>query len=96
MNALHIAAQGDRPASIVFFVQAGLRIDSCDAKGRTPLHWAVHYSSNYVLEYILAVKQNLEIRDDFGYTALHKAIPQVSYLDSDIVVKTLVMRGANK
>ena len=54
-NVLHFGAQGDNPATIVYFgklkqMDIGVR----DEKLRTPLHWAVAKASNLSLEYILA------------------------------------------
>mmetsp|Transcript_33242 Transcript_33242/g.41101 ORF Transcript_33242/g.41101 Transcript_33242/m.41101 type:complete len:81 (+) Transcript_33242:287-529(+) len=67
-----------------------------DSKQRTPLHWAVYSQSHIVLEFILAHKQNLELKDIFGYTALHKAVTQVTSDGSTMIVKTLIVRGAMK
>lgn len=54
-NVVHMAAMGDQPATLVYFVRIKeMAIDSIDAKSRTPLHWAVHCYGTKVLEYILA------------------------------------------
>lgn len=53
-NVLHFGAQGDKPATIVYFTQLKMEIGVKDNKKRTPLHWAVTKGSNLSLEYILA------------------------------------------
>ena len=40
INVLHVAAQGDQPASIYYFWKKGLDINVVDKKLSTPLHWA--------------------------------------------------------
>ena len=51
---LHVAAQGDQPSSLVYFIQKGLDINSRDKKGSTPLHWAAFSGAELALSYILA------------------------------------------
>ena len=91
-----MSAMGDQPTTLVYFVRIKeMAIDVKDAKSRTPLHWAVHYSSKLTLEYILAHDQNLEVHDFFGHTPLHAAIMTLSKEESLMFVKVLVVRGAN-
>lgn len=93
---VHMAAQGDVPITLVYFTKIKeMSIGTCDAKGRTPLHWAVYFSSKLSLEYILAQEQDLEVMDSFGHTPLHEAISNLAKEDSLIIVKTLIIRGAN-
>ncbi|MBS0358254.1 MAG: ankyrin repeat domain-containing protein, partial [Proteobacteria bacterium] len=53
---------------------------------RTPLHWAVHYGYDNLVKRFLeilvkdkAVLTTLEIRDDYGNTALHVAVEQKEF-----------------
>ena len=92
-----MAAQGDQPGSWAYFAKI-TRMDSApqDARKRTPLHWAVHLNSKLCLEYILAHEQDLEMKDSFGHTALHKAILLIlRHEESLVFVKTLIIRGAS-
>ena len=55
LNVLHIAAQGDMPISLYFFHKVkNMDINSLDARGSTPLHWACFSCSELALIYILA------------------------------------------
>jgi len=40
INMVHVAAQGDKPYSILFFSQNGLSIEAKDNENSTALHWA--------------------------------------------------------
>ena len=54
INMLHVAAQGDQPISIAFFMTLGLDINSKDKRLSTPLHWASFAGAEYALSYIVA------------------------------------------
>lgn len=55
LNVLHIAAQGDMPISLYYFHKVkGMDINTLDARGSTPLHWACFSCSELALIYILA------------------------------------------
>ncbi|CDW85825.1 dhhc zinc finger domain containing protein [Stylonychia lemnae] len=66
INMLHVAAQGDQPASLNFFRLQGLDINSRDRKQSTPLHWAAFSGAELALSYILA----WEAEDNDGKTPL--------------------------
>mmetsp|Transcript_4709 Transcript_4709/g.8036 ORF Transcript_4709/g.8036 Transcript_4709/m.8036 type:complete len:188 (+) Transcript_4709:387-950(+) len=55
LNVLHIAAQGDQPASLYYFHKIqGIPIDCRDARGSTPLHWACFSCSELAAIYIMS------------------------------------------
>lgn len=61
-NVLHIAAQGDQPVPLFYFVnEKGMNLDEADNRGSTPLHWACYSRSEFALSYILALSPNLEL-----------------------------------
>lgn len=61
-NMLHVSAQGDQPASLVFFIiEKGMDINEVDNRGSTPLHWACYSKSEFALSYLLALQPKLEI-----------------------------------
>lgn len=49
---LHVAAQGDSAAPILFFKTLGLDLNLTDEMGCTPLHWAVFSNSEIALTYL--------------------------------------------
>ena len=51
---LHVAAQGDQPLAVAFFLRIGLDINSKDVRLSTPLHWASFAGAELCLNYILA------------------------------------------
>lgn len=63
-HVLHIAAQGDQPTPLFYFVRIkGMSLDDVDNRGSTPLHWACYSKSEFALSYILAMNPNLESQD---------------------------------
>ena len=94
-NVVHMAVQGDMPITLVYFTKIqNMSISTPDSKQRTPLHWAIFSSAKLTLEYILALDQDLEVKDSLGYTALHRAISMLAKEESLMLVKTLIVRGA--
>ena len=59
INMLHVASQGDQPASLAYFRSLGLDINARDAKMSTPLHWACYagyqYFSNFNMFIVLRI-----------------------------------------
>lgn len=49
MGALHLAAQGDKVASLLYLHPLGLPINLTDAKLSTPLHWASFSNSEQIV-----------------------------------------------
>jgi ankyrin repeat protein len=39
---MHIAAQGDSPLLLYYYMSKGFKICVEDAKGSTPMHWACY------------------------------------------------------
>ena len=77
-NVLHVAAQGDQPCPLYYFVAVkDMDINVSDNRGSTPLHWAVYSKSEFALIYILALSPNLEMTDNNGLTPLHLAVRAV-------------------
>lgn len=96
-HVLHIAAQGDQPMPLYYFVRIkGMSLDDIDNKGSTPLHWACYSKSEFALSYILAMNPNLETSDKAGYTPLHLAIKATGELKSTRSVRALLLKGASR
>jgi hypothetical protein len=63
-NVVHISAQGDAPTPLYYFVKIlKMDLEKTDNRGSTPLHWACYSKSEFALNYIIAMKPNLEIQD---------------------------------
>lgn len=96
-NVLHIAAQGDAPTPLYYFVRfRGMSLELRDNRGSTPLHWACYSRSEFALSYILALKPNLDSLDNLGFTPLHLAIKSVGELKSTRPVRALLLKGAKR
>ena len=94
---LHIAAQGDQPAPLYYFVKIKkMDINDKDNRGSTPLHWACYSKSEFALSYLLAMDPALESLDQAGYTPLHLAIKSVGDLKSTRPVRALLLKGASR
>ena len=77
---LHVAAQGDCPISIYFFMLRGLDLRSGDNRGSTALHWAAYSQAEITLVYLLSWVKELNDQDCDGYTPLHLAVKSVEAL----------------
>ena len=63
-NVLHVAAQGDQPCPLYYFVTVkDMDINEADNRGSTPLHWACYSKAEFALSYILAMDPDLEMTD---------------------------------
>ena len=77
-NVLHVAAQGDQPCPLYYFVAIkDMDIDETDNRGSTPLHWACYSKAEFALSYILSMSPYLESVDQNGFTPLHLAVRAV-------------------
>lgn len=54
LNMLHVAAQGNQPPSIVYFLDRGFEVNSRDNVNSTPLHWACFSGSGAAVAYLVA------------------------------------------
>lgn len=77
---LHIAAQGNSPYSLAFFLRRSSHsINSIDKSLSTPLHWACISHSHKVVKFLLAWGANVAARDIAGFTPLHLAIKDIEF-----------------
>ena len=91
-NVLHLAAQGDKAETFIFF-ESALDINFRDEKKSTPLHWASYMNSESIVTYLLAQKEiELDPVDENGQTPLHLA---TAYGNTKIV-KKLLRAGADR
>jgi palmitoyltransferase len=75
LNVLHMACQGNQPASLIYFKEkVSLNIQSVDDMGSTPLHWACYTGSENAVSFLLSWKINVNAQDREGLTALHLAV----------------------
>lgn len=78
LNILHVAAQGDQPNSLIYFIERfGLQIDTKDNFGSTPLHWACYTGSVNAFNFIVNKYRDsvdLNSQDNEGLTPLHLAV----------------------
>ncbi|KAF7424687.1 hypothetical protein PC9H_009998 [Pleurotus ostreatus] len=70
-------------------------IDSIDADGRTPLHWAASSGATDIVRYLLDRKADVDKLDSSGWTALHIAgtLILASYFLNDYLTTILVSAG---
>jgi serine/threonine-protein phosphatase 6 regulatory ankyrin repeat subunit B len=72
-NALHRAAEANRPDVIAHFVAHGMAVNTADGKGNTPLMAAVETGSLDALKKLMALGADPMIRNSEIETALHIA-----------------------
>jgi ankyrin repeat protein len=93
---LHVAAQGDQPVSLSYFIEKGLNINSKDARNSTPLHWASFSGAELTMSYIVAWGGDLEAKDTKGLTPLHLAVKSYREFHSMKGIKQLLIKGADR
>ncbi len=96
INMLHVAAQGDQPASLGFFKNLGLNVNARDAKQSTPLHWACYAGAESSVAYLLAWGADVNSVDQQGLSPLHLAVKAAEDLKSTRSVRHLLIKGANR
>jgi ankyrin repeat protein len=75
LNVLHIASQGDRVDSIIYFkYKYMLNIEEKDKEGSSNLHWACYSGSDKVFNFLLNFNININSCDLAGMTPLHLAV----------------------
>jgi len=97
-----MAAQGDRPYSLMLFKQnfENIRqdINTKDTDDSTPLHWACFCSSHRIINFLISLGADVNAEDAQGDTPLHIALRKVNYNDtrkSLITVQRLYNSGAD-
>ena len=95
INVLHVAAQGEQPVSIAYFVSKGLELDSIDKKKSSSVHWAAYSGTDLTLNYLLSWGADIELRDERGMTPLHIAVRQHKENKSAKGIKQLLLKGAD-
>lgn len=96
INMLHVAAQGDQPVSIAYFLRNGLDINFRDKTNSTAMHWAVYSGSDLTLSYIIAFGGDLNAIDIKGHTPLHFACKEYKKNKNTKAIKQLLIKGANR
>ena len=92
LNALHMAAQNNKVAPIVYFKEK-IDINARDEKGSSPLHWAAYNCSEEVTTYLLTLPNiNINARDDDGQTPLLLA----TIYGNTKIVRRLLLKGAKR
>ena len=93
---LHVAAQGDSPASAVYFINKGFDPDTIDKLGMTPLHHAGHYGCELSVIYLVQYKASIDLRDAKGQTPLHTSISRFADHKNPECMKRLLLQGADR
>lgn len=93
LNVMHIAAQGDQPISLAYFLRKGFDIQELDNKGSTPLHWAAFLGMENATIYLTSWGSDANLKDvESGFTPLHLAVVS----GNGRVVRRLLIKGANR
>lgn len=96
MNVLHVAAQGDQPVSIGYFIEKGLDVDSLDKEGRTPMHHAAMFGCELSVCYLVSYHGFINAKDNQKQTPLHLAIKSYKENPNIDCIKKLLLNGADR
>ena len=92
-NMLHKAAQGNKPSAIIYFNKKyGMSLDATDENLMNALHLASANGMDNSVIYLLSLGLDPNIKDKFGYTALHYAVKK----NHTRIIKKLLQRGADR
>jgi|JI6StandDraft_1071083.scaffolds.fasta_scaffold48594_2 ankyrin repeat protein len=92
LNVLHLAAQGDRMASMIHFYDR-FDLNCLDSKKGTPLHWACYMGSENVTTFLLAQHNiQIDVFDEQEQTPLHLA----TIYGNTRIVRRLLIKGADR
>lgn len=93
LTVIHIAAQGDQPASLIYFQKKGLSIFEKDKKGSTPLHWAAFLGMENSTNFLTSWGASPNEQDyDSKLTPLHLA----AISGNPKVIRKLLAKGADR
>ena len=73
----------------------GLDINSKDKKGSSPLHWACYSQAETAMQFILALKPNIDQTDREGFTPLHITVRGLDEFETSRPIKVLLISGAS-
>ena len=101
-NVLHVAAQGDAAASIVYFLEKskelgiGLDVDSLCNASQTPLHSAANYGCELAAVFLITNNAYVNAKDNKGQTPLHLSI--INFIERPNIdcFKKLLLNGAER
>jgi ankyrin repeat protein len=85
LSVLHMAAQGDKPYSLMLFKQMFVNIradiNTRDSEMSTPLHWACFCNSHKIINFLISLGADVNARDVKGETPLHIAVKKLDWKD---------------
>lgn len=96
INMLHVSAQGDRPASIVYCLEKGFDIDRADKNGLTAMHHAAFYGCELSIIYLASCGSSINLPNRDGMTPLHLLISNFSQNKNVDCMKRLLLNGASR
>jgi len=75
LNVIHMASQGDQPATLILFKEK-YKMDPQmnDNILSSPLHWAAYMGSDFSLDFLASWDHFIDKKDKDGFTPLHLAV----------------------
>ena len=75
LNVIHMAAQGDQPATLVLFKEKyRMNPQINDNVLSSALHWAAYMGSDMSLDYLASWDLSIDEKDKDGFTPLHLSV----------------------
>lgn len=96
MSVLQFAAQGNQAAVITYLLDChGFDINEVDSKNSSAVHWAIFNAQELALKFLLARGPRINEADIKGITPLHLAVLSGEQDKTTLLIRMLLMRGAN-
>jgi len=93
LNMIHKAAQGNKPSAIIYFNKKyNMDLKDLEENHMNALHLATISGMDDSVIFLLSLGLDPNIRDKFGYTALHYAVKY----NQNRIIKKLLQKGADK
>jgi len=106
LTAIHLAAQGNQPISIVYFKEIqensvfATKIDlfGIDKEGNSALHWACKFGTISAASYLVKYFPHnlINKKNNKGQTALHLATETAINKENTDILKTILFSGGNR
>lgn len=85
------AVTNNQTAEVIAAINEGADVNEKDGEGKTPLHYAVEYGNNEIIQVLINAGANVNAKNFFEVTPLHVAVTR----EMRVIAQILIYAGAN-